>query len=71
MVNEPLLLWAREDAGYSLSEASDHAKLYGRTLSVFSLQKPPDLPALASEYRRLPGIKPSSEGGPTSGFGII
>lgn len=89
MVNPPLLVWAREDAGFSLEAAAERAgknfpveklrawesgraqptlnqaerlaKIYERPLSIFSLPVPPQLPPLASEYRRLPGVRPGAE----------
>jgi len=89
MVNPPLLVWAREEAGYSLAAAAERAgqgftlaklqawesgdaqptlnqaqrlaRIYERPLSVFSLPAPPQLPPLATEYRRLPGVQPGAE----------
>jgi transcriptional regulator with XRE-family HTH domain len=89
MVNPPLLVWAREEAGYSLEGAAERvgrgfsveklrawergeaqptlnqaerlAKVYERPFSIFSLPAPPELPPLATEYRRLPGVKPGAE----------
>jgi Zn-dependent peptidase ImmA (M78 family)/transcriptional regulator with XRE-family HTH domain len=87
MVNPALLVWAREEAGFSQEGASQRikrsidtlrgweegktqptlrqaealAKLYDRSFSVFSLPAPPQLPPLAAEYRRLPGVRAGSE----------
>ncbi len=89
MVNPPLLVWARGDAGFSLEAAAERAgkgfpaeklrawengqaqptlnqaerlaKIYERPLSIFSLPAPPQLPPLATEYRRLAGVRPGTE----------
>ncbi len=89
MVNAPLLVWAREDAGFTLEAAAGRAgkgfpveklrawesgaaqptlnqaerlaKIYERPLGIFSLPAPPQLPPLATEYRRLPGVRPGAE----------
>jgi len=89
MVNPPLLVWAREEAGYSLEAAAERAGqgitvvklqawenrqaqptlnqaerlaiIYERPLAIFSLPAPPQLPPLATEYRRLPGVRPGAE----------
>lgn len=87
MVNPPLLVWAREQAGYALEavaeklkqplekleawergnakptlrQAEKLARMYHRPFGLFFLPQPPALPPLASEYRRLPGIRPGVE----------
>jgi Zn-dependent peptidase ImmA (M78 family) len=87
LVNPRLLAWAREQAGFSVEEASlkvkrdveelraweqgeelptlrqaeKLAKVYHCSYSIFTLQQPPRTEPLASEYRRLPGVKPGEE----------
>ncbi len=89
LVNPPLLVWARVEAGYSLAAAAERAgqgftatklqawesgqaqptlnqaermaQIYERPLGIFSLPAPPQLPPLATEYRRLPGVRPGAE----------
>jgi Zn-dependent peptidase ImmA (M78 family)/transcriptional regulator with XRE-family HTH domain len=87
MVNPLLLVWAREEAGFTREEAAQRtkrpvkalraweegetqptlrqaeglAKLYDFPFSIFSLPTPPRLPPLASEYRRLPGVRAGAE----------
>lgn len=86
-VSAPVLVWARQESGYSLERAAEKlavsperlaeweagerqptmrqietlAKVYHRPLSLFFQPKPPSLPPLAAEYRRLPGIVPGEE----------
>ncbi len=86
-VSASVLLWARQESGYSLEAAAaklhvkserlsdwemgerqptlkqveNLARLYHRPLSLFFQPKPPALPPLATEYRRLPGIVPGEE----------
>ena len=86
-VNPHLLRWAREQAGYSLPDGAQRArvstdklsaweqgvaqptvrqaehlaKVYDRAFAVFSLPVPPEIPPLASEYRRLPGVRAGEE----------
>lgn len=87
LVNPKLLVWAREQAGYTLEtaieelkipleklrawedgkkqpsvrQAENLAKKYHCSFSLFSLQEAPQVTALATEYRRLPGVKPGEE----------
>jgi Zn-dependent peptidase ImmA (M78 family)/DNA-binding XRE family transcriptional regulator len=87
MVNPLLLVWAREEAGFTREEVAQRAKrsvealraweegeaqptlhqaealakLYNLPFSIFSLPTPPQLPPLAAEYRRLPGIRAGAE----------
>ena len=87
MVNPLLLVWAREEAGFTREEAAQRikrpsdairrweegetqptlrqaealAKIYGLPFSIFSLPAPPQLPPLAAEYRRLPGVRAGAE----------
>lgn len=87
MVNPLLLVWAREQAGFTREEAAQRskrpvdtlraweegeaqptlrqaetlAKLYDLSFSIFSLPSAPQLPPLAAEYRRLPGVRAGEE----------
>ena len=85
--NPALLLWARNEAGYTLAAAARRirlsesklsawergeskptirqaerlAKLYDRPVAILSMDSPPNLPPLAADYRRLPGVRPGEE----------
>jgi transcriptional regulator with XRE-family HTH domain len=87
MVNPRLLVWAREQIGFTLDSAAERAgfasqkllawesgdaqptlrqaerlaKTYGCAFGLFSLPAPPQLPPLASECRRMPGVRPGAE----------
>jgi Zn-dependent peptidase ImmA (M78 family)/DNA-binding XRE family transcriptional regulator len=56
-----LIAWESGEKQPSLRQAEKLAKLYDRSLGVLSLPQPPALPALATEYRHLPGVKPGAE----------
>lgn len=58
---EKLRAWETGTAQPTLPQAERLAKLYERPLSLFSLSSPPQIPALATEYRRLPGVRPGAE----------
>ncbi len=58
---EKLRAWETGTAQPSLPQAERLAKLYERPLAIFSLQAPPQIPPLATEYRRLPGVRPGAE----------
>jgi len=45
----------------TLRQAERLAKICDFAFSIFSLPAPPQLPALATEYRRLPGVRPGAE----------
>lgn len=53
--------WEEGKAQPSLRQAEALAKLYDRSLSVLALPALPQLPPLAAEYRRLPGVKAGAE----------
>ena len=58
---ERLLAWERGQLKPTVRQARGLAKLYHRPLGVFFLPQTPALPPLATEYRRLPGMKPGVE----------
>lgn len=58
---EKLRAWETGAAQPTLPQAERLAKLYERPLAIFSLPAPPQIPPLATEYRRLPGVRPGSE----------
>jgi Zn-dependent peptidase ImmA (M78 family)/transcriptional regulator with XRE-family HTH domain len=58
---ERLLAWERGDLKPTVRQAQDLAKVYHRPFGVFFLPEPPILPPLATEYRRLPGVRPGVE----------
>lgn len=86
-INPSVLLWAREESGYSVERVARRlqvreerveswekgerqptlrqleklAQFFRRPFGVFFLPKPPQLPPLAAEYRRLPGVVPGHE----------
>ena len=45
----------------TLKQVQDLARFLHRPLSVFFLPAPPQMPPLAAEYRRLPGVMPGQE----------
>ena len=58
---DTLRAWEEGKVQPTLRQAEALAKLYDRSFSVFSLPSPPALPPLASEYRRLPGVRAGAE----------
>ena len=56
-----LIAWERGDLKPTVRQAQELAKFYQRPFGLFFLPNPPSLPALATEYRRLPGIVPGVE----------
>jgi len=58
---EKLITWESGGAQPTLRQAERLAKIYDRPFSLFSLPEPPQLPPLAAEYRRLPGVRPGAE----------
>jgi Zn-dependent peptidase ImmA (M78 family)/transcriptional regulator with XRE-family HTH domain len=53
--------WEQGERQPTLKQIENLAKLYHRPLSLFFQPKPPSIPSLATEYRRLPGIVPGAE----------
>lgn len=60
---EKLRSWEDGSTGANptLRQAQALARHYHRPFGVFSLPQPPTIPPLATEYRRLPGIRPGVE----------
>ncbi|MBI5675093.1 MAG: ImmA/IrrE family metallo-endopeptidase [Nitrospirae bacterium] len=58
---EKLQAWESGLFQPTLRQAEKLAKLYHRPYSVFCLSEPPKTKPLASEYRRLPGVRPGAE----------
>lgn len=58
---EQLRAWENGDKQPSVRQAEKLAKKYHCSYSIFSLQEPPKVIPLATEYRRLQGIKPGEE----------
>jgi len=56
-----LRAWEEGETQPTLRQAEALAKLYDFSFSIFSLPAPPQLPPLAAEYRRLPGIRAGTE----------
>jgi len=53
--------WESGDRVPTIRQLGGLAKMYHRPLGVFFRPKPPTVPALATEYRRLPGLSPGHE----------
>lgn len=53
--------WERGDRQPTLRQVEALSRFLHRPLSVFFLPRPPELPPLAAEYRRLPGIRAGHE----------
>lgn len=58
---ERLADWESGERQPTMRQIETLAKVYHRPLSLFFQPKPPTLPPLAAEYRRLPGIVPGEE----------
>jgi Zn-dependent peptidase ImmA (M78 family)/transcriptional regulator with XRE-family HTH domain len=58
---ERLTGWEQGGLQPTMKQVENLARLYHRPLSLFFQPKPPSLPPLAAEYRRLPGIVPGHE----------
>jgi Zn-dependent peptidase ImmA (M78 family) len=53
--------WEKGERQPTFRQIEELAKFLHRPLSLFFLSRPPQLPPLAAEYRRLPGIEPGHE----------
>ncbi len=53
--------WEKGKRQPTLRQVEELSRFLHRPLSVFFLPKPPELPPLAAEYRRLPGVRPGHE----------
>lgn len=58
---ERVAAWEKGERQPTFRQVEELAKFLHRPLSVFFLSRPPQLPPLAAEYRRLPGIEPGHE----------
>ena len=58
---ERIEAWERGDRPPTLRQVQELARLFHRPLNVFFLPSPPQVPPLAAEYRRLPGVTPGQE----------
>lgn len=58
---EELKAWEQDEERPTLRQAEKLAKVYHCSYSVFTLQQPPKTVPLATEYRRLPRVKPGEE----------
>jgi len=58
---ERLAEWEQGEKQPTMKQVENLARLYHRPLSIFFRPKPPIVPALAAEYRRLPGVVPGQE----------
>lgn len=53
--------WELGERQPTMKQVENLAKLYHRPLNLFFRPKPPVVPVLAAEYRRLPGVVPGQE----------
>jgi Predicted Zn peptidase len=53
--------WEQGELKPTMRQVVDLAQFFHRPLSIFFMSTPPELPPLAAEYRRLPGVKPGHE----------
>jgi transcriptional regulator with XRE-family HTH domain len=53
--------WEEGKRQPTLRQIEELSRFLHRPLSVFFLPKPPELPPLAAEYRRLPGVRPGHQ----------
>jgi Zn-dependent peptidase ImmA (M78 family)/transcriptional regulator with XRE-family HTH domain len=53
--------WEAGERQPTLKQVENLARFLHRPLSVFFMPRPPQLPALATEYRRLPDVEPGQE----------
>jgi Zn-dependent peptidase ImmA (M78 family)/transcriptional regulator with XRE-family HTH domain len=58
---ERIAAWETGQRQPTLRQVEQLAAFLHRPLSVFFLPRPPQLPPLAADYRRLPGVEPGSE----------
>ena len=58
---ERFLSWERGDRQPTVRQVEALAKFYHRPFGLFFLPQAPELPPLAAEYRRLPGVTPGQE----------
>lgn len=58
---ERLLAWEAGERRPTFKQVEKLARVFHRPLSVFFMPQPPQVPPLAAEYRRLPGVQPGHE----------
>jgi Zn-dependent peptidase ImmA (M78 family)/transcriptional regulator with XRE-family HTH domain len=58
---ERVAAWEKGELRPTLRQAEELARFFHRPLSVFFMPRPPQLPPLAAEYRRLSGVEPGHE----------
>ena len=58
---ERVLAWEQGERKPTFRQAEHLARFFHRPLSIFFQAAPPELPPLASEYRRLPGVAVGAE----------
>ena len=58
---ERLLAWESGERQPTLKQVENLARVLHRPLSLFFMPQPPQLPPLAAEHRRLPGVEPGHE----------
>ncbi len=58
---ERVSAWEQGERQPTLRQVEELSRFLHRPLGVFFLPKPPELPPLAAEYRRLPGVRPGHE----------
>jgi Zn-dependent peptidase ImmA (M78 family)/DNA-binding XRE family transcriptional regulator len=58
---EKVVAWETGERQPTLRQVEALAKYFHRPLSTFFLPRPPQLPPLAAEYRRLPDVEPGHE----------
>src|ERR1051326_4159378 len=58
---EHVAAWEAGERQPTLRQVEKLARFFHRPLSVFFMARPPQLPPLATEYRRLQGVEPGNE----------
>ena len=58
---ERVAAWEAGERQPTLRQVENLARFFHRPLSVFFMPRPPQLPPLATEYRRLPDVEPGHE----------
>jgi Zn-dependent peptidase ImmA (M78 family)/DNA-binding XRE family transcriptional regulator len=58
---ERVAAWEKGERQPTFRQVEELAKFLHRPLSIFYLSRPPQLPPLGAEYRRLPGVEPGHE----------
>ncbi|MBM3845179.1 MAG: ImmA/IrrE family metallo-endopeptidase [Verrucomicrobia bacterium] len=58
---ERIVEWEMGERQPTMRQVENLARMFHRPLSVFFMPRPPQLPPLAAEYRRLPEVEPGHE----------